>query len=330
MKNLWLFLVNTFEVNTRSSRRKMLRLANYHLARLEAAKADPAILELYTVFLPAVKLYHTMMANFVSSEGTSVGNTANWMNLLDEMVDTWYDKWQVMVFTVFPRKSPEAIAIFPRNKEPFQSSQYDERMIAVEALHKTLLNYPELREVAADVEAKLALLNNARQVQTEQFGKKDFSASVVEDQRLVLANLMDDNLCSLKIKYRSNVKMVENFFDLAELRKSVSDSDARFTFGGAVEAGATSAVLVSDKLVLSTNAACSFANKSNLSDLQFFFSANASAADNPTKISVLPNESVDTTAAEAGWAPGAKYIIVKNMGTVTAEFEGAVTEAVEV
>jgi hypothetical protein len=306
----------------------MLRLAKYHLSRLEAAKADPAILVLYNLFLPAVQLYHDMLSSLVSSENTSVGNTAKWMKLLDEMADTWYDKWQVMVFTVFARKSPEAIAIFPRNKEPFQSSQYDERMVAVEALHKSLLKYPELKDAAADVAAKLELLNEARQEQTTEFGRKEFTASMIEDQRLVLANLMDDNLCQLKVKYRSNIKMVENYFDLTELRKASTDSDARFAANGAVEAGATSAVAVPDKLVLGANTACSFMNKSNSNELQFFFSANASAADSPNKASVLANESLDTTAAEVGWAPGMRYLIVKNPGTVTAEFELMVVEAV--
>ena len=181
---------------------------------------------------------------------------------------------------------------------------------------------------ATNVADKLVLLNDARDTQTAGFGTNDFSASMIEDQRLVLANLLDDDLCDLRKKYRNNIKMVENYFDLAELRKPSSDSDAQFAFNGAVEAGMTSAVPVPDRLVLSANAACVFSNKSNLTDLQFFFSANASAADNPVKTTVSPMETVQATAAESGWAPGAKFVIVKNTGTVTAEFELFVTEAV--
>ncbi|MBK9013159.1 MAG: hypothetical protein IPM82_03195 [Saprospiraceae bacterium] len=44
---------------------------------------------------------------------------------------------------------------------------------------------------------------------------------------------------------------------------------------------------------------------------------------------MLAMQTAQTNAAESGWAPGAKFIIVKNLGTVTAEFELAVTEAVE-
>ncbi|MCU0346296.1 MAG: hypothetical protein MUC59_05115, partial [Saprospiraceae bacterium] len=170
----------------------------------------------------------------------------------------------------------------------------------------------------------------ARSVQTEGFGTKQFTASMMEEQRLVLANLLDDNLCDLKKKYRSNIKMVENYFDLGELRRQSTDTDSRFMFSGAVEPGMTAAVTLPDKLKLSANADSVFVNRSNQVELQFFYAVNASAADNPVKTTVLAMQSVQTTAADAGWGPGAKYLIVKNAGAVTAEFELQVTEAVEV
>ena len=123
--------------------------------------------------------------------------------------------------------------------------------------------------------------------------------------------------------------MVENFFDLGLLRKPSSDADAIFRHSGMVEADATSAVAVSAKLTMSAKATCTFSNNSNQAELQFFFSANASASDHLLKITVLPNESAESTAAEAGWAPGTGFIIVKNTGLVTADFEMTVVEAVE-
>ena len=328
MKSLWFFLINTFEVNTRYSRRKMLRIANHHLARLSAMKSDPAILVLFNLFEPAVLLYRSMFSNLDSSENISLSNTALFTKRLDEMSDNWFDDWQTMIRPTYGPDTLEYMAIFPHGKGPFQRNQYDLRMVAVEGLHTTLLTYPLLSAVATDVAAKLVLLRDARDTQIEGFGTNAFTASMIEEQRLVLANLLDDNLCDLKKKYRSNIKMVENFFDLAELRRQSTDADARFAFSGAVEAGATAAVLVPDKLVLSANAPCTFSNRSSQAELQFFFSASASAADGPIKTTVLPTESAEGTAAESGWAPGANYIIVKNVGTVTAEFDLTVTEAV--
>ncbi len=42
-----------------------------------------------------------------------------------------------------------------------------------------------------------------------------------------------------------------------------------------------------------------------------------------------PNESATGTAAESGWVPGANFIIVKNVGALTAEFEGMLVTVVE-
>ena len=331
MKNdLWSQLINTFEVNTRGSRRKMLRIANHHFSRLQAMKSDPFIAALIVLFEPVLMLYRSMFSNLDSQEGISVSNTANFTDLLDEMKDKWINKWQTMVRQVYEVGTPDYIAIFPRGKEPFISVEYDLRMVAVEALHKTLLTFPLLTDVAKDVEEKLALLNAARNVQTEGFGTKQFTASMIEEQRLVLADLLDDNLCELKKKYRKNLKMVENYFDLGELRRQSTDTDSRFMFSGAVEPGMTTAVPLPDKLKMSANADSVFVNRSNQVELQFFYAVNASAADNPVKTTVLAMQSVQTTAADAGWGPGAKYLIVKNAGTVTAEFELQVTEATEV
>jgi hypothetical protein len=277
--DIWSQLVNTFEVNTKGSRRKMLRIANHHYARLQAMKSDPFILALLTLFEPALLLYRSMFSNLDSQEGISVSNTANFTDMLDEMRDKWVNKWQTMVRQVFEVGTPEYIAIFPRG--------------------------------------------------TEGFGTKQFTASMIEEQRLVLADLLDDNLCDLKKKYRKTIKMVENYFDLSELRRPSSDTDSRFVSSGAVEQGMTTAVSLPDKLKMSANADTIIMNRSNQVELQFFYSVNASASDNPVKLNVLAMQSVQSTAADAGWAPGAKYLIVKNLGTVTAEFEVQVTEAIE-
>ncbi len=103
------------------------------------------------------------------------------------MSDYWFDEWQTMVRQVFETWTPEFKAIFPRNKEPFQRIQYDLRMVAVEGLHKTLLNYPALKDAATHVAAKLVILNDARNTQTEGFGTTAFTSSMIEEQRIVLA-----------------------------------------------------------------------------------------------------------------------------------------------
>ncbi len=328
MKRIWLYLVNTFDVNTKNSYVKMLRIANDHDTRLEAAKDDPDILKLYTPFHAALLVFRSLMAQWVSGKGVGKGRTQSWQESLDEMSSKWINVWEGLVHATYPRGTAEATAIFPQYKAPFQTAPYDERMVAVEALHTTLQVYPALEGVAREVEAKLALLTEARQAQKQQLGKTGLSSSKLEEQRLILANLLDDNLCALKIRYRSNPGMVENFFDLGFLRKALNDSEAIFRYNGTVGAGATAAVALPAKLAMSTHAACTFTNSSNQGELEFYFSSNASASDSPMKTSVLPNESSEGSAAESGWAPGTNYIIVKNLGQLTNEFEVMVVEAV--
>ena len=53
------------------------------------------------------------------------------------------------------------------------------------------------------------------------------------------------------------------------------------------------------------------------------------ATENPIHTTVLPQEMAEGTAAESGWAPGTIFLIVKNTGTVTADFELRVAKVTE-
>ncbi|MCC6726097.1 MAG: hypothetical protein IT258_16440 [Saprospiraceae bacterium] len=86
-------------------------------------------------------------------------------------------------------------------------------------------------------------------------------------------------------------------------------------------------VALPEKLTVGTNTTCTFTNLSGSVDLQFFFAANGTDTDGATKTTVRPNESLTGTAAESGWSSGANFIMVKNMGGITAEFEGLLVTA---
>lgn len=321
MKRKWIYLNNPFEIATRNSKAKMLYLANDHASRLEAAKDDPDILALYTPFLASTVAYRSLMAQWTSNKSQGKGKTNDWGDHLDEMAKVWIYEWEGKVFSVYPKHTPEAMAIFPNNKAPLITGRYDERILALEALVLTLANYPALAALKDEIGGKLEAVKAVRQQQKEQFGKIGLLRSKVEDHRKALADLLDDNLCALKIKYRKNLDMLDNFFDLGLLRKIVSDSDAFFQYAGAVEAGKTLMLPLPEKLAVSANSACTFTNQSGQADLHFFFAANGLATDAPAKVAAAPNESLEGTAAEAGWAPDTHYLIVKNLGTLTAEFE---------
>ncbi len=327
MKREYIHLTNPFEIATKDSKAKMNVIASDHDSRLEIGIADPEILALYTPFNVEKNIYQNLMSQWLSVKGVSKGKTKSWEDELDVVTKTTIYIWEGKIFSVFPKNTATALEIFPNNKSPLTASKYEERLIALTAFHLTLGNYPELADLTIEVGEKVEEIKLLRKVQTEYFNRINLAVSKVEAQRKVLSKMCNNNLSTLKIKFCDNIDLVKLYFDFNLLRRNVNDNDAIFQFNGAVEAGTTFTVVLPEKLAISANASCIFTNQSALLDLQFFFSANGSAADNPVMTTVAANESVTGTAAESGWAPGANFLIVKNTGAVTAEFEGMMVAA---
>ncbi|MCC6727305.1 MAG: hypothetical protein IT258_22560 [Saprospiraceae bacterium] len=327
-KKKWAQLYNQFDNATKSSKKKMRLIINDHCRRLESNKTgDPELEAMYDLTNPKRTAYDLKMKQWDSSKGIGKGMTKDWTNLLDEINDTVLDVWEGQVTYFFPMRTPTYIAIFPGGRMAITSGPYEDRLAALDALSETLDNYKDLENLKTTVDAKLVQVHQARNSQRSQYDKVGTTSTELEEMRVELANLLDDNLCKLKVKYRQTLAMVENFYDLSLLRKNVSDDDFMFQSEGTVEAGASFLITLPKKLLISTNATCNFINLSGLVDLQFFFVANGTNLDNLVKISVQPSETIETTAAEAGWAPGMGFLVVKNMGTMSAEFDLSIMAA---
>lgn len=330
-KKKWSQLDNQFDNATKNSKKKMRLIINDHVRRLESNKeGDPELEAMYDIAQPKQKAYDQKMNQWESSKGIGKSKTKDWTDLLDEINDTVLNVWEGQVAFYFPAHTSTYLAIFPGGRMAITSGPYEDRLAALDALSETLGNYKELAALKTTVDDKLTEIHQARKSQQSQYDKVGVTSTELEEMRVELANILDDNLCKLKIKYRKNLAMVEHFFDLSLLRKNVSDEDFMFQSDGTVEAGASFLITLPKKLLISTNATCHFINQSGLVDLQFFFVANGTTLDNPVKIAVQPNESIETSAAEAGWAPGMNFILVKNLGTMSAEFDLTVMAASEV
>lgn len=326
-KEGWSQLNNIFDNVTKKSKKKMHLIINDHALKLETASKDPEIQTLYDLTNPKRIKYNQLMAEWDSSKGIGKGNTRTWKNYLDEINETVLNTWEGQVTYYFPKDTPTYIAIFPRGRMVITNGKYNDRLLALNAFSLTLAEYPLLDKLKETVDAKLEEINTARKQQRSQYDKVSFKSTELEEMRVELANLLDDNLCKLKIKYRQNLKMVENFFNRSLLRKNVNDEDFMFQSAGTVEAGASLLITLPKKLLISTNATCHFINQSGLVELQFSFVANGTNLDNAVKTNVQPDETIETTAAEAGWAPGMNFIVVKNLGTMAAEYDLSVMAA---
>ncbi|MBK8658521.1 MAG: hypothetical protein IPN22_06525 [Bacteroidetes bacterium] len=85
--------------------------------------------------------------------------------MMEELGKVKINEWRGPVFAVFPEGTDNATAIFPRDRQPFQSGTYDERIEAVNTLSLTLATYtaqPSLVALSASVQAYYLTLSGAR------------------------------------------------------------------------------------------------------------------------------------------------------------------------
>lgn len=329
MKRIWIYLINTFLVNTQKAFTKMLGIANDHDSRLNGAISDPDILALWTVFNPLVlayRTYYTAWKNAISARMSLTLTLTNSFRLLSE---EWIREWEGKVYNFFPEGSPTALAIFPQKRKPFQSGTYDERIQAVNTLAGSMGPHASLATVKADVEAKYAILLAARDEQKQAVQNATNASNQLEKSRVTVAQHLYKNLGTLMAKYFLEPTEVEQFYNLSLIRRASNESDGMFNQGSTVNPGSSLVIPVPKKFELSINANFIIANSGGGSELQFFFADSASMAVSEQKATVLPGESVEATAGEMGWSTERTILIVKNMGSITAEYELTATEAAE-
>lgn len=322
MKRVWIYLINTFLVNTVTSMVKLLRIATDHNDRLEAeAAADPTLLPLYDRFNPVLENFRNVLSQRDGGHGIGKGKTQTFEELLELMAESWMPEWEGKVYYHYPRGTAAATAIFPRKRAPFITGSYEERIQAVKTLKQVLAAYAPLADLMADVSAKYDLLLSSRNAQKQQMGLTAGYSALLEKQRIELCIMLYRNLGALMDKYGASPAEVERFFNLSLLRSSASDKDIILRRVDSVESHGTMAVRLPEASRLSVASSCLLANTSSNAPLEFFFSNNASATDAPFKTRVEVGQMVSGTLAECGWNPGNELLIVKNDADNAGQFE---------
>jgi hypothetical protein len=217
----WKFLINSFYAQTFDTFKNALSLTNDHLAKLTAAEADPDILSIKTNYLPAHNTFITCINQLESKQGIYHGKTQNFEEMLEELAKTRINLWRGKVFAVFPEGSADAHAIFPRDRAPFQSDTYDQRVENVESLSLTLATYtgePTLVTLSSEVHAYYLTLTGARALQQTDEGSVDILRSNLREAHVILCNGLYKNLGLLMAKYYTNPVRVADYFDLTLLR----------------------------------------------------------------------------------------------------------------
>src|SRR5688572_25834780 len=134
----WIFLINTFYVNTVGSMKNALSLTVDHVAKLVANEADAEILAIKVAYLPLYDAFIAVYNQLQSKLGLYHGKTQTWEEMLEELSKTKINEWRGTVFNIFAEGTPNATAIFPQDRGPFQTGTYEQRVEAVHTLSTTL------------------------------------------------------------------------------------------------------------------------------------------------------------------------------------------------
>jgi len=214
----WIFLSNTFEVNTRTSHVKGLSIATDHDSKLHAEDSDPDILALYTPFHTVYQAYAQICGQYDAVAGIREGYTLNLETLMKEDLPEQLRLWEPVVRAVYPEDSPEEKMIFPNKRSPFLQGTYEDRISALNSLIQALTTDGNFATLVTQVESFYNTVLAARDTQQQQEGLIGQSSDLRENQRLLVMQEMQGNLGALIHKFRDDIDQVERFFDLSLLR----------------------------------------------------------------------------------------------------------------
>jgi hypothetical protein len=219
-KRTWLFLINTFEVNTAGSNVKMLSLATDTHSKLQAQVSDPVIAGIMASYDPVYQAYRQICTNYDLVANNREGETLNFETLMRNELPIEIRKWEGAVRSVYYEDSPQEKAIFPNKRAPFLEGTYEDRIIAINVLYEKLATDSNFATLAVQVQSFYNVLLSARDSQQQQEGTLGLLSNTREQQRILMAVELYGALGALMNKYKANPETVAQFFDLSILRET--------------------------------------------------------------------------------------------------------------
>lgn len=219
MDKEWIFLSNTFEVQTRGTQVRALSLFTDTHAKLKNEDKDEDIAIMFVELDPVYNAYAQLYGQKQSIDGIYEGKTLGFEEILEQM-PTELRKWESKVRYFFPEDTPTEHEIFPNKRSPFLTGTYETRILAVSALAEKLGNYSDLSAAQLQVQSYYNLLQGARLAQQEKEGASKQLSNLLENQRVVVCEVMYGILGLLMHKFRSDRPQIARFFDLTLLRNT--------------------------------------------------------------------------------------------------------------
>jgi hypothetical protein len=311
-KRAWIYIQNPFATATQANYRLAVTVSTYTDAALNAARADAAILALYTP-------YHTLHQALVSAYDTWLaqansqqGNTLNLTQLLDQSTAKIND-WDLAIQNVYRRGTPQYKAILPNGHAPFQQGSQTSRMAAFKALGINLAGIAALATTKTAVDAYYTLLDTANTTQKGSKTTTNSYSTAVEAARLAACDGLYVVLGGLMQKFYADTSRIGDFMDLENIR-----SGEQTDFTGHTLGSQTSKIA---KRTLADNQAIRLINLGNVK-VQFYLATNPKDAIGSQFVMVNPYEDVSIIASELGDVIGQHYLMIRNMeANVTAQWE---------
>ncbi len=236
----WQYLNNQFDNVTKNSNLSMVIITNDHHAKLMEQQADPVILNLLTRTTPLHDAFLTAYNNSKNAIGLRKAATQSVENKLALLRSTTLRSWDAQVQVHFLSGTPEYTSVFPNGLTALHTSTIDQTVTMLKALAERANEHAVLAAVATEIDTfhtELKDLRDAQQGKEQQVGS---TSTLLETQRVALANMMYANLGVLMDKYSDAPENIANFWEVQLLQRHNSTSDADSEeYNGSVGAGAT-------------------------------------------------------------------------------------------
>ena len=311
-KRPWIFIQNPFYNVTRDNYRLAVTISTYTDAALNAAKADAAILALYTPYHTLHLAYVAAYDSWIAQANSQQGNTLSLTQLLDQSTAKIND-WDLAIQNVYRRDTPQYKSILPNGHGPFQKGTQTSRIAAIKALSINLNGISALATTKAAVDAYYTLLDTANTAQKGSKTTTNSFSSNVEAARIAACDGLYLVLGGLMQKYNTNTAKIADYMDLENIR-----SGEQTIFTGHTMSNQTSKIA---KRTLADNQSIRLINTGSVK-VQFYLATNPADALGSKSIIVNPFEDKTVIADDLGDVDTQHFLMVNNMeANGTAQWE---------
>lgn len=169
MNQKWQIMSNQFIVATRNNYKKAYKLSREHDSRLKKRMddnpGDPDSVTTYDRYHLLHLALETAYTTWKSKGGMQKGDTLNIDQLL-AMLPGKANKFDLKIQAVHDKGSPRYMQLFPQSHKPFYMGTQESMIAAVETLSISIGDEVALAAVKLLVDAALAELMDAKDVQT--------------------------------------------------------------------------------------------------------------------------------------------------------------------